>query len=99
MSSLPDLRYVKARDSAYGDTVDSAAVKNCGGVVRLERRCYWVAAGFMVWVMESVRLSSFMLRDLMLYASPLVGDVGEVGVGFLLRLCVRAKMGSSSLML
>ena len=40
-----------------------------------------------------------MLRDLVLYAGSLVGAVGGGGVGFLVRLCVRAAMGSYSFVL
>ena len=46
--------------------------------------------------MESARLRSFVLCNLVLYAGMFLVAIGGVGVGFLVRLCVRAGMGSSS---
>ena len=53
-------------------------------------------AGFMEWVLEIERSSSFVPPDLVLYSGPFVGDVGGVGEGFFVWLSVRAAMGSSS---
>ena len=50
--------------SAYGDTAASAAVKNCGGDYRLERRCDWVVLGFNELVTERLRI--LVLRDIFL---------------------------------
>ena len=43
--------------------------------------------------MESIRSRSFVLRDLVLYLGLFVGSVRGVGVGFWVRLRVRAVMG------
>ena len=44
-------------------------------------------------MVERERLRSLVLRELVLYAGPLVGAVDGVGVGFLMRLRVRVAMG------
>ena len=87
---------VTARSSAYGYTVASTEVKKCGRNACLVRRLSWVSSGFIEWVMDSLRSSSFLLCDIVLYAGPFLGAVGGVGVGFLVPLHVRDVMGSSS---
>ena len=60
----------------------------------MARCCAWVASGFIELVMERARSRSLVLRELVLYAGPLVGAVDEVRVSFLVRLRVCADMGS-----
>ena len=90
---------VTERSSASGDTAVCAAVKKCGGNVRLARRRAWVAAGYVACEMESKRSRSLVLCDIVLYVGLLVCAVGGVGVGFLVQLRVRATMVSYSLVL
>ena len=87
---------VTAKAYASGDNAVSAAVKNSGRNDRLVRRCAWVAAGFIESLMESAILRSLVLRDPVLYAGPFGDYVDGFGFGFLMRLRVRADMGSSS---
>ena len=61
--------------------------------VCLESCCACVETGFIAWLMESARSRSFVIFDIIFYSGPLVGDVGGVGVGFLVRLCVHAALG------
>ena len=49
--------------------------------------------------MDSPISMSFVLHDIVLYAGPLVGAFGGVGVVFLVRLRVCAAMGSYELVL
>ena len=76
-----------------------ASEKNSGGNFRLVRRLDWVAAGFMDRATERAISSCFVLRDIVFYVGPLVGAVDGGRVGFLVRLRVRAAIGSSSLSL
>ena len=64
LSSFPDFISVTSMASSYGDTAASAAVKNCGGDYRLERRCDWVVLGFNELVTERLRI--LVLRDIFL---------------------------------
>ena len=93
MISFPGLISVTARDSAFGDTVASTAVNNSGGDFRLSMRLSWVATGFMDQATERARSSFLVLFYRVFYSGPLVGSVGGVGIGFLVRLHVRAAIG------
>ena len=73
---------VTARASSSGDNAVIAAVKKCGGNACLGRRHDWIALGFIEWVMEKARSSILVLRDILLYADLLVGDVDGFGVIF-----------------
>ena len=78
MRSFPDLMSVTARALNYGDTVAHAAAKNCGGNAHLARRCAWVVLRFIELVMERARSRNLVLRDIVLYAGPVVGAVDGV---------------------
>ena len=91
--------HVMTRSSDSGDTTAIAAVKNCGGGLRMRRRRGWFSAGFIEWVMHKERSKSLVLRNLVVYFGALVGAVGISGVGFLMRLCLHAAMSSSSIVL
>ena len=90
---------VTARAYDSGDTMAITVVNNCGKYARLLSCCAWVASWFISLVMERERSRSLVIRDIVLYAGPLVGAVDGVGVIFLVWLRVHAATGSFSVVL